>query len=190
MNSEQTEDNNLGISLVQQQSNSGQSSLSYFDKAKRHLHYEPLEGTFYLLKNQQPLRQLFPDEDGYLVFHRDSSRYRIKAARVAYELAHDCSLARGKSILHKNMNTDDYRLSNLAAIPKKVHLAIKEAYRNLSGTMRIVPHSSDVFSYRLIYRENNQERAKVIQDIVVAKKEFIRLQLRFAKLLSKYCVFD
>ena len=38
--------------------------------------------------------------------------------------------------------------------------------------------------------EDNKQMQQVVQDVVVAKRLFTKLQLRFAKLLNKYCVFD
>ena len=67
---------------------------------------------------------------------------------------------------------------------------IKEAHKNLSGYLKIKPHPKDMFSYLLIWKENAKNRTLVVQDVVMVKRAYNKLQLKYAKILSKYCVFD
>jgi hypothetical protein len=93
-------------------------------------------------------------------------------------------------ILHKNLDESDYRYCNLKLISKKTYNSIKEAHRNLSGYLRLQPHPKDMFSYVLIWKENGKDKILVVQDIVVAKRMHNKLQLKYAKILSRYCIFD
>jgi hypothetical protein len=47
-----------------------------------------------------------------------------------------------------------------------------------------------MFSYVLIWKENGKDKILVVQDIVVAKRMLNKLQLKYAKILNRYCVFD
>jgi hypothetical protein len=95
-----------------------------------------------------------------------------------------------KVVLHKNLNENDYRYCNLKLISKKTQNSIKEAYRNLNGYLKLQPHPKDMFSYVLIWKENGKDKILVVQDIVVAKRMLNKLQLKYAKILNRYCVFD
>jgi len=158
--------------------------------AKGFVQYDPENGYFFVVHANGSIRRIFPDEEGYVMFHKKSTRYKIRASRVAYELGNATEVPEGKVVLHRNLDTNDYRLRNLAVVPKEVHKKIKEAHMNLSGFLRIQPHQSDAFCYVVHYREDSRNKFFVLQDIVVAKQTFLRLQLKYAKLLNKYCVFD
>lgn len=152
--------------------------------------YDILTGDFFILKNNTRYRKIFPDEDGYIVFYKDSKRIKFKANKAAIELVQNIVVQKDKVVLHKNLNENDYRYCNLKLISKKVHNTIKEAYRNLSGYLKLQPHPKDMFSYVLIWKESGKDRVLVVQDIVVAKRMHNKLQLKYAKILNRYCVFD
>jgi len=159
----------------------------------KHIEYDLLTGSFFLLKTTSggtTKRQIFPNDDGYLLFYREGSKYKLKANRLALELGTAKLLDQNKLVLHKNLDVNDYRLQNLCAVTRAVYKKVKEAHRNLNGALRLVPHTTDAFSYVVQWKEDNKQMQQVVQDIVVAKRLFTKLQLRFAKLLSKYCVFD
>lgn len=142
------------------------------------------------MRNSEPFRRISPDEDGYLIFHKSNKRYRLKASKVAYELGTATELAKGLYILHRNLDPNDYRLRNLLPLPKAIIKQVKEAQMNLEGSLKIHPHGNDLFCYKLLYREGGKEKSCVMQDIVLAKQKFVALQLKYAKLLNKYCLFD
>lgn len=75
-------------------------------------------------------------------------------------------------------------------VTKDIYKKIKEAHHNLSGYLRIQPHTSDAFCYVVHYREDNRNKCIVLQDIVIAKKRYLALQLKYAKILNKWCLFD
>jgi hypothetical protein len=160
------------------------------DNMKDLINYDPMLGAFFLLKGNVPYRQIFPDEEGYLIFYKKGKKYKIKANKTAIELGNNKLVPKDKVVLHKNLDTSNYKLQNLTTVTRKVHNSIKEAQRNLSGTLRIVPHAQDMFSYVLHWREEGKDRILVVQDIVVARRMFNKLQLKYAKILSKYCIFD
>lgn len=125
-----------------------------------------------------------------MIFYKQGSKYKVKANKVAFELGNAVEIPDDKVVLHRNMNSKDFRLQNLSIVHRPLLLAIKEAYKNLSGGLKLVPHAVDAFCYKVVYREDGKDKQQIVQDVVVAKKLLLRLQLKFAKLLSKYCVFD
>ena len=152
--------------------------------------YDIIEGSFFILKNNSRYRKIFPNEDGYLVFYKNARRIKLKANRVAIELVQNIVVQKDKAVLHKNLDETDFRYCNLKLISKKTYNTIKESHRNLSGYLKLQPHPKDMFSYVLIWKENGKDKILVVQDIVVAKRMYNKLQLKYAKILSKYCVFD
>jgi len=154
------------------------------------LKYDMLTGEFFIKKNDQKLRKIFPGEDGYIIFYKKGTRYKLKANKVAMELITGEKIPANKAVLHRNLDENDYRLQNLKIIPKSIYNLIKEAYRNLSGQLKIIPHSTDVFSYVLTWRENGKDRKLVVDDFVVAKRMHSKIQLKYAKILNKYCIFE
>lgn len=152
--------------------------------------YDILTGDFFILKNNIRYRKIFPDEDGYIVFYKDNKRMKFKANKIAIELVQSIVVQKDKVVLHKNLDESDYRYCNLKLLSKKTYNSIKEAHRNLSGYLKLQPHQKDMFSYVLIWKENGKDRILVVQDIVVAKRMYNKLQLKYAKILSRYCVFD
>lgn len=167
--------------------------------------YDILTGAFYILKNNTRYRRIFPSEDGYLIFYRNKRRIKLKANKAAIDFVNksnqgnQCNTSSNTSnnpdiitkvVLHKNLNEDDYRYCNLRLISKKVYNIIKEAHRNLSGALKLQPHSKDVFSYVLTWKENSKDKVLVVQDVVIAKRLYNKLQLKYAKILNKFCIFD
>lgn len=159
-------------------------------KLSEMLHYDILTGRFFVKKNAEVVREIFPTEEGYLMFYRQGKRIKLKANKVAIELVTGDKVPENKSVLHKNLDENDYRLQNLKIISREAYLSVKEAQRNLSAALKLLPHPEDMFCYILQWKEQGKDRRKVIKDVVVAKRTYNKLQLKYAKILSKYCVFD
>lgn len=156
------------------------------------LSYDPTLGNFFVVgaSGSRCPRRLVPDEEGYLVFFRKGQKYKLKANKVAIELHYGQPVAADRIVLHRNLDSKDYRLINLKVISREVMKLIKEAQRNLNGNLKIVPHPTDAFSYVLCWRQDGKDRTKVIHDIGTAQSELTRLQLAYAKVLNRFCVFD
>lgn len=157
---------------------------------KHIIEYDIFEGSFFIIKNNCRYRRIFPNEDGYIIFYKNSKRLKFKANKLAIELVQNIEVPKDKVVLHKNLDDTDYRYMNLKLISKKVHNTIKEAHRNLSGCLKLQPHAKDVFSYVLTWKENSKDKILVVQDIVIAKRLYTKLQLKYAKILNRYCIFD
>jgi hypothetical protein len=157
---------------------------------KELIDYDMIDGSFFILKNNIRYRKIFPNEEGYLIFYKQSKRIKLKANKVAMHLVQNIIVPKDKVVLHKNLNESDYRYCNLRIISKKTYNSVKESYKNLNGCLKLQPHYKDMFSYVLIWKENGKDKILVVQDIVVAKRMLQKLQLKYAKILNRHCVFD
>lgn len=159
-------------------------------EVKELIDYDMLEGSFFILKNNIRYRKIFPNEDGYLIFYRNGNRIKLKANKLVFQLINNSIVPKDKVPLHKNLDETDFRFCNLILISKKIYNMIREAHKNLSGYLKIKPHPKDMFSYLLIWKENSKNKILVVQDVVIAKRAYNKLQLKYAKILNRYCVFD
>lgn len=159
------------------------------ERLKSLVSYDPLTGE---MKNARTARVFQPDEYGMITVYDNTikKKFKMKASTVAWELANNTRLDDNSRVLHRNLNLRDFRRVNLMKLDRKVYNKVQEAVRNLDGHLRLVPHHEDQYSYVILYQENYMEKKEVVHDIIAARSRLIRLQLRFAKLLNKYCIFD
>lgn len=153
------------------------------------LDYDPYTG---VIQNRKTKRRLIPDYDGLVVIFCSESKkaYKMKLERIAYTLAFGIPPKEDKRVLHKNLDISDNRSNNLSLVTRGVFLQIKEAQKNLTGGIRISAHTVDQFNYVVYWMERNQEKQRVVSDIIEARRIMLRLQLKYSKILTKYCLFD
>lgn len=135
-------------------------------------------------------RVLLPDYQGFVTLYVDKKLTKIKIEKLACLLGHGRLPDKNERVLHKNLDTNDLRLHNLAIVSRDVFMQIKEAKSNLDGSLCLVPHETDRFCYWLCYREGSKQKRKLMHDIVSAKKAFNKRKLKCIKLINKFCVFD
>lgn len=152
--------------------------------------YNPESGKIY---NKKSGREYSISEDNGAITIYDplmKKRIKIRPDKLIWILLYGKPPDSDKRILHRNLNQNDNRLVNLLLVPRRVYNQISEASRNLSGALKLLPHPEDQYSYVLTYKDSGVEHNEIIEDIVVARKKLLKLQLKYAKLLSKYCIFD
>lgn len=157
--------------------------LSVFD----YIDYNYTTGELFLKKNK---RRLLPNEDNMVIVSVDNIRIKMKYDRLCWSIYHKTALIPDQVIFHKDLNDSNNKISNLCVVPKKEYSKIKEALKNISGDLRIIPHHSDAFSCVLEYRSAGRIRREVIEDVSVARKKMLKLQLKYLKYLSKYITTD
>jgi hypothetical protein len=151
--------------------------------------YEPLTGEIF---TRLPFRKMCPDSENFIVVwdRLQQKRTKFKVDRLAWQLGNNKRLRKNQRVLHKNLNTDDNRLVNLSTVSLSIFSKINEAARNLKGELRVLPHEKDQYDFCVHYFENKLKRAERFSDIVFAQKRLLVLQLKFAKVLTKYCLFE
>lgn len=160
------------------------------ERLKDLLGYDSTSGKVFLKKSQRILQA---DQDGIVVIFDKLATPKIrkyKLERIAYYLAFGVFPREDQRVLHKNLEVEDNRMQNLALVSRSVFRQIKEAHRNLTGGIHLVPHATDQFSYILKWYEGGIEKSKIIQDIVIARRQQLKLQLKYSKILTKFCLFD
>lgn len=156
------------------------------------LHYD---GKLGVITRQTSGKALVPDYAGFVSIYDPITKKtaKLKLKNAAYILATGYWLKFSFdtcAVLYKNMDENDHRARNLLCINKTLYRQIKEAYRNINESIKLTQHPTDAFSYILHWYQNGAMRSKVIQDVVVAKREMLKLKLKYSKILTAYCVFD
>jgi len=154
------------------------------------IRYDHLTGYLYYKKNN---KRLVPNEDGYIFYSQAKPTkllIKAKASKVCCMLAFGKPIRQDQKVLHRNLNEEDCRLCNLSVVSRKVYLLVNEARLNLESRLKLVPHEEDQHTYWLIHRNEGADKKEMIHDIVVAQRRLLKMQLKYAKILSKYCVFD
>lgn len=159
------------------------------ERLKEILKYDPVTGKVCTLKS----RALVADSNGLVIVFdneakKPSTKYKLE--RLAYFLAHGVFPREDQKVLHKNLDTLDNRAKNLVLVSRSVFKQIREAERNLEGAIKIVPHPVDMFSYILLWFDKGIERSRIFGDIGVARRYQVKLQLKYSKILTRYCMFD
>ena len=155
---------------------------------RRFLDYNPLTGALATKKG----RRVFQDTSGLCTFFDSelSRNVKLKVERICYSMAFGKAPRKDRKVLHRNMQPEDNRLANLVEVSRLTYLSVKEAYDNLSHGIRIMQHPEDKFCSIVIWSEQGQQKKKLAYDSVVADKIKVKLQLKFSKILTKYCIFE
>ena len=168
----------------------------------QYLVYQPETGNFFFkqrssrVNKEENLRLLTPNEDCYLTFVVQGKFMKVRAIKAAFmlyakQLGKDIPEIKKDYVLYsKNLNKFDLRYCNIGLCSRDTMFKINEAQRNLHGDLKLLLHPKDMFSYVVHWTEDRQKRKKVVHDVVLAKKLFLRLQLKFSKVLAKYLVLD
>lgn len=159
------------------------------EKLRELLDYDPLTGK---VQRRKSRRILQADSTGLVSVYDSESRknYKMKLDRLAFILAYGKIPREDQRVFHKNMQSEDNSLRNLSIVSRSVYLKVKEAYRNLTGGIKLNTHAVDQFSYVVSWYDKGIEKFKVLEDVVPAKSFVLKLQLHYSKILTQYCVFD
>ena len=153
------------------------------------LDYDASTGKVYTKKS----RVITPEQDGTVViFDKNATpkSKRFKLDRLAYALAYKVFPRSDQIVLQRNLDTLDNRQQNLSIVSRETYRKITEAHRNLSGGIALIPHDLDQFAYTLRWYEGGVEKKKIVYDVVIARRQELKLKLKYSKILTKYCLFD
>lgn len=159
-----------------------------FERIKTLVQYERETGVIYSTKTG---RVVTADYNLQVIVYDPETRKRTKVKKdiLCWMLLNNQVLRDDFKVLHKNLNEEDCKAVNLTIVPRKVYNIIQEAYRNLSRYLKLIPHETDKYCYKLIYYKDGKKVQHVCGDIVQANRELTRLRLKYAKILNKYCIF-
>lgn len=152
----------------------------------KYLQYNAATAEIYFVKDSKKPRKLVPDENNRICTTVLKHKLKIKADRLIWYLVYKHQPNRDQIVFHKNLDPTDNNILNLALITKIEYMRIIEAMKNISGTLRLLPHATDAFCYILQYKLNGRLRKEVIADVTIAKRKYRRLQLKFVKLIGKF----
>lgn len=155
------------------------------------LAYDYGNGYFYRLKQfgQSKVvdRRLIPSEDGnvsYFCFF-DKKPVKKKALIIVWEMLQN-SLDDDCVLYHKDLDTKNYKASNVGCINRKDYRQFKDALHNVQGGIKLKAADTDAFSHIVSYKKNGTNRKKKCLDIVTALRFKRRLLLISLKILGKY----
>ena len=152
------------------------------------LDYDKINGK---IKNRVTNRFLSVQEDGYCVVVFKSGKIKkIKFNKLCLLLGSGVDVPKDCKIIHRNLNSKDFRLCNLMHVTRDEYKELREALKNIQGGITVLPHPTDVFTYKVSWYSYNTKKTRVIQDLVVAKRLEIRLKLKYSKIISKFCIFE
>ena len=159
------------------------------ERLREILDYNQVTGVVSVRKSKRPL---FASTDGSASFTDPQAKklVKMKLDKIAYVLAYGKYPRRDQRILHRNLNEDDNSLVNLMLVHRNAFLQIKEAHRNLTSALKMKLSEHDQMSYVVTWTDNGAVMTRVVDDIVPARKLMLKLQLKFSKILGKYCIFD
>ena len=154
--------------------------------------YDVQHGVFYRLKlsTQALVRALSPDEQGMLSVLDGLTKKPTfkKAAILAWEFIHSSKLPEGYVVYFKNLNTSDYNGYNIAALPRAQYSMLRDAIDNIAGILKLVPHATEVYSYKVRYKHKGQVHHKQFHDVVDAQKFMRSVLIKSTKVMSKHLV--
>jgi hypothetical protein len=151
--------------------------------------YKPLTGEIF---TKEPYRKLSPDpEELITIWDRvTQKRTKFKVGRLCWILGNNKKLRKNQKVLFRNLNSEDTRLVNLLVVTPAVFSKIQEAAKNLRGGLKILPHASDMYDFVVWHYNNRIYRKETFHDIITAQQRLHVLQLKAAKVLTKYCIFE
>ncbi len=156
-------------------------------KLSKYVTYDKVTGSIRNIKNNRPY---FADDQGYITvwITEDKKLLKVKANKVAVYLGSGRFINASERILHKNLDSEDFSLGNLLVVNHELYNKIREALFNLNSDLKIVPHAWDQFVYWVVWKEDNDDKRILCQDIIQAQNKLKEMQLYFSKILTKYCL--
>ena len=135
---------------------------------------------------------LTPDDFGMvnLYLPENKQRFRMKYNKLCWILGNLEDFPENHKVLHLSLGENDYDLRNLRAIPSKTYNKINEARRNLGGSLSFSRHPVDVYGYVIAYVDGGRAKKETFYDKDIAWRRYCQLQLKYAKILSSYCVSE
>ena len=153
--------------------------------------YDAQEGLFWRLdKNGEVTRLVNLDEQHRVLCTSALTKKTTnrKGSILAWEIITGTSVPADSVVYFKNLNSQDLRGYNLSVVLRSEYSQIKDAVDNSSGFIRLIPHSTEVYSYRVRYKLKGLTTFTSFHDVTAAKMFQRDLFVESTVLLSKYLV--
>ena len=144
--------------------------------------YDPVTGFFF-----QDGKRIFVNE-GFVHFKNKGKRVKLKAIRLAWMIFNKSRIPEGYTILAKDFDINNIKINNILILRCDIARKIKEAHRNIYKYLKLRAHPTDKYKYVLMWRENGKIIREVHHGPESAKQRLKKLQLKYAKLITKYMV--
>ena len=153
-------------------------------------HYEPSTGTFWRLS--KAFNDYIPiqlHDRRVNVIQTSTGRYTWKGAgNLAWEYITGSPLPKGFLIYFKNLDNEDFRAENLGIIHRSELRSLKAAMLNVKGSLRIIPNTKEVYTYKVRWKEPGVFKQKCFQDWIAANDFYNFIMQKCVKELGKYAV--
>jgi hypothetical protein len=161
------------------------------DESYPNIAYDAQEGLFWRTdKNQKCTRVLDLDEMGCIVckLKRTQKNTNRRASVLAWEIINAQTVPKDHVVYFKNLDTTDICGYNLGLVSKVEYAHIKDAIDNTVGFVKLIPHATEVYSYKVRYKQGGFTTHQSFHDITAAKNFQRMLFINGTVLLSKYMV--
>jgi len=157
------------------------------EEIKKEVKYS-LDGSFFYIKNNN---KITIDDFGAVSIKLSSGKtVKIKASILASAYLYKNYTDKSLHVLTRDMDVQNVAANNIRLITKEAWRDVKDAWKNLSGSLKIKQNSKNLHAYVIYWIEKGKTKQKQIEDFVLAKKFFKQKLLENAKKLHKYCIFD
>lgn len=171
---------------------SGSSLKLLFNLAYPNIGYDLQMGVFWRIDTSTgaPTRELTLDDSSRIVckLRATGKNTNRKASILAWEIIHGKDLPDGYVVYFKDLNESNLRGYNLGAVTKAEYAQIKDAVDNLSGYAKLIPHATEVYSYKVRFKQGGFTVHQSFHDITAAKHFHRLLVINSTVLLNKYLV--
>jgi hypothetical protein len=148
------------------------------------------KGKVLMKKNQRPL---YPDEfDKTVTIYDPLTRKRRKLLykKLCWILYNRKEVPEDKSVLQLDLKEDNFSINNLRLVDKKDYASLMLALRNLSGSLKVLPHTSNRHKYVVHWLERGKHMKIVTQDFVAAEQLHLQKKQEFVKIVNKYILTE
>jgi hypothetical protein len=151
--------------------------------------YDKLTG---YVKNIRLDRRVMPDHAGFVMLFEPNTKHaqKFKLTKLCYSLETGIDCKKEDRVIQKDLNEDNYKFDNLRLMSKEEYAVYKNAFRNINGGICLKIYPLDVYSYKLYWYEDGKQCSRIVGDIVTARREEIKMKLKYTKILSRFCVSE
>ena len=155
--------------------------------------YSVSTGVFYRVSERTGIIQdtIEPDELDRIRVRTSSGKYSNKVQHnLAWELANGRAIPDGHVVYFKNTDSQDIRGYNLGICTRKQFQQLRDAIENSGEVLKLIPHSTEAFSYKVRCKIDGFTKMVNFHDIIAAKRFMRIMQIKSSRVMSKYLITE